>query len=82
MTPEKQLPTHDVLVASNPNKRNKDDKDHFRKVGAAWKNRDGKGYFIQLFALPLDGKLLMREPLEDKDEPHEERRYAEQSRGR
>ena len=31
------------------------------KIGAAWANKDGKGYSITLQALPLDGRLVLRE---------------------
>ena len=30
-------------------------------VGAAWPHKDGKGYDVFLDAVPLDGKLTMRE---------------------
>jgi hypothetical protein len=31
-------------------------------VGAAWPNRDGQGYGIELDAVPLHGRLAMRMP--------------------
>ncbi len=35
----------------------------WRRIGAAWKNSDGKGYTVKLFALPLDGTIALRAPL-------------------
>jgi hypothetical protein len=32
------------------------------KVGAAWPHQDGKGFNITLSALPLNGRLVVREP--------------------
>ena len=34
------------------------------KVGAAWPNKDGKGFSVVLDVIPLDGRLMLREPLE------------------
>ncbi len=30
-------------------------------IGAAWATRDGKGFTLQLDALPTDGRIVMRE---------------------
>ena len=32
------------------------------KVGAAWPHEDGKGFNISLSAMPLNGRLVVREP--------------------
>jgi hypothetical protein len=37
------------------------------RVGAAWPNKDGKGFSVQLDVLPLDGRLILREPLPERD---------------
>jgi hypothetical protein len=34
------------------------------RVGAAWPNRDGKGFSPVLDVVPLDGRLILREPPE------------------
>jgi hypothetical protein len=34
------------------------------RVGAAWPNKDGKGFNVVLDVVPLDGRLILREPLE------------------
>lgn len=36
-------------------------------IGAAWQNRDGKGFNLALDAIPLSGKIVMREPSQDED---------------
>jgi hypothetical protein len=37
------------------------------KVGVAFPNRDGKGFNVQLHALPLSGELVIREPQADEE---------------
>ncbi|AWO92415.1 hypothetical protein [Bradyrhizobium diazoefficiens] len=32
------------------------------RIGAAWPHKDGKGFNIQLNSLPLNGRLVIREP--------------------
>lgn len=32
------------------------------KIGAAWPHQDGKGFNIQLSCIPLNGRLVVREP--------------------
>ena len=34
------------------------------KIGAAWANKDEQGFSVQLDALPLDGRLVLRVPKE------------------
>lgn len=45
------------------------------KVGVAFENKDGSFNLI-LQALPVDGKLHMREPSENTDFPSEENAHA------
>lgn len=37
------------------------------RIGTAWANADGKGFNIQLEALPLDGRIVLRVASEKKD---------------
>lgn len=32
------------------------------KIGAAWSHEDGKGYSVTLSCLPVNGRLVLREP--------------------
>ena len=34
------------------------------RIGAAWANKDGKGLNLVLDLLPIDGRLVLREPME------------------
>jgi hypothetical protein len=38
------------------------DKSFWTRIGVAWTSRDGKGLVIQLNAVPLDGKIVLRLP--------------------
>ena len=38
-------------------------------IGSAWPNKDAKGFNLTLQALPLDGKLVLREIKEEPPEP-------------
>lgn len=38
------------------------------RIGAAFPNKDGKGFSVKLDALPLDGELVIREPLPSDDQ--------------
>jgi hypothetical protein len=39
-----------------------DDRSFWTRIGVAWKSRDEKGFVIQLNAVPLDGKIVLRLP--------------------
>ncbi len=38
----------------------KDDQSFWTRIGVAWATKDAKGYTIQLSAVPLDGKIVLR----------------------
>ena len=38
------------------------------RIGAAWINKDEKGYNLQLDALPLNGRLVLRVPKPKEEE--------------
>lgn len=40
-------------------------KSFWNKVGAAWKHKDGKGYTLQLETCPINGRIVLREPLDE-----------------
>lgn len=53
---EKRQPSHDVFVVSG------DDSARWLRIGAAFPNKDGKGFNLALDALPArDGRMVMRE---------------------
>jgi hypothetical protein len=44
-----------------------DEKGFFTRIGAAWAHGDGNGFNIQLEAIPLDGRVVLRTPSEKKE---------------
>jgi hypothetical protein len=42
-------------------------KGYFTKIGAAWANQDGRGFSIQLDAVPLDGRITLRLVSDEKE---------------
>jgi hypothetical protein len=36
-------------------------KDFWTRIGSAWTHKDGKGFTVQLDALPVDGRLTLRQ---------------------
>ena len=52
----------------------KAEKSFWNNVGAAWKHKDGKGHTLQLESYPIDGRIVLRLPLEDATQPDKEGR--------
>ena len=52
---------------------NRGTKSFWNKVGAAWKHRDGQGYTIQLEVVPINGRIVLRQPIEDPAAPATEK---------
>ncbi|TPK96603.1 hypothetical protein FJ934_08560 [Mesorhizobium sp. B2-4-12] len=51
----KHLPSHGVYVIEGEG-----EKAFWTKVGSAWAHGDGNGYNVQLSALPISGRLVLR----------------------
>lgn len=49
-------PTHDILQVVNGK-----EKARWLRVGAAWPNRDGKGFFLKFDSIPVAGNIHIRE---------------------
>jgi hypothetical protein len=58
---ESRLPTHRAFSVI----RREGQDDFWLNVGLAFPHKDGKGFNIVLQALPLDGKIVLREPVEE-----------------
>jgi len=43
----------------------KGEKSFWNKVGAAWKHKDDKGFTLQLEVVPINGRIVMRQPIDD-----------------
>lgn len=44
------------------------DKAYWTRIGAAWAHADGEGFNINLAALPLNGRLTLRNPNTTEEE--------------
>jgi hypothetical protein len=51
-----KLPTHVAYLVQDREGK----KPFWQKVGAAWSHSDGKGFSLQLDAMPLDGRITLR----------------------
>lgn len=68
-------PTHRVYTLLPRGKdENGKDKAFWLSIGSAFAHSDGSGYNIVLEALPLDGKLVLREIKEEAPEPEPPRK--------
>lgn len=52
----------------------KGEKTFWNRVGAAWAHKDGKGYTLQLETCPINGRIVLRAPLEDSPQAENEGR--------
>jgi hypothetical protein len=59
-----RTPTH---VAYQVRDREGKDKGFWTRIGAAWPHADGKGFNIQIEAVPLDGRITLRVVTEHKE---------------
>jgi len=53
---------HPAYIAYSVRDGKEGEKGFWTRIGAAWKSKDGKGFRLQLNALPLDGVVVLREP--------------------
>ena len=60
-------PTHKVFVVEEREGEGKDEDAFWTRVGSAWAHKDGKGFNVVLSALPVNGRLVLREFTEDDD---------------
>lgn len=62
-TNTKALPTHRIYSVT----KNGDKKPTWTEIGAAWRNRDGRGFNLTFKARPLPGSdIVIREPMPRK----------------
>lgn len=50
------------LIAWHVNQRGENA--FWTKIGASWRHKDGKGMTLQLETLPMNGRIVLRQPLE------------------
>lgn len=61
--PVSNRPSHAVYVVEGEGENA-----FWTKIGAAWMHEDGEGYNIQLTAMPLSGRLVVRKPKPQAEE--------------
>ena len=72
---EKQRPAFDAYVVDG------DGKEAFwSKIGAAWPHEDGKGYNIQLTAIPVNGRIALRSPREKAEKAEDKAKPAKREK--
>lgn len=54
-------PTHRLYLVTGTGKSAS-----WREIGAAWANKDGKGFSLNCEAMPLQGRIVMRAATERK----------------
>ena len=59
-----QKPAHELFAVQD----NAEGKSFWTKIGAAWPHKDGKGFDIKIHAVPLSGRIVLREPKEVEQE--------------
>lgn len=52
----------------------KGEKSYWNKVGAVWPHKDGKGHTLQLETCPINGRIVLRLPLENAPQSDKEGR--------
>ena len=56
-------PTHYVYHIAERGQNGGEERAGFwTKIGAAWPHKDGKGFSVSIEAMPLNGRLILREP--------------------
>jgi len=58
-----KAPTHTAYQVRDREGR----KSFWTRIGSAWAHADGKGFNIQLDAVPLDGRVTLRVVAENKE---------------
>lgn len=53
--PAKNAPSHGVFVVEGDG-----DRAFWTKIGCAWAHGDGQGFNVQLSAIPVGGRLIIR----------------------
>ncbi|SEH40187.1 hypothetical protein [Tardiphaga sp. OK245] len=56
MAAKPKKPTHEAFVVTGEG-----ESAFWTKIGAVWPHQDGKGYNIDLTAMPISGPLVIRE---------------------
>lgn len=63
MAPASKKPAYEAFVIEGEG-----DNAFWTKIGAAWPHDDGKGFNVQLSALPIAGRITLRAPKDTANE--------------
>ena len=66
-------PSHKVYVVDDP-EGDAEEKGWWTRIGSAWPHKDGKGLNIQLQALPVGNRIVLREYTDDDHKADEEKK--------
>jgi len=70
-------PSHKVFVVEDKEVAEGEDNDAFwTRIGSAWPHKDGKGLNLVLSALPINGRLVLREYTPEDEKKDEEKKVA------
>jgi hypothetical protein len=69
MSDASKKPTHRAYTLLPRKGDNGEDEKFWLNIGSVFAHTDGKGFNVNLEALPLDGKLVLRELKEPEPEP-------------
>ncbi len=68
-------PTHRAHIVRKFTGKDGMERSQWIDVGSVWTHKDGKGYDVNLIALPIDGRLVIRvdepKPVTQTEEPTE-----------
>ena len=65
----KNKPTHFLYSVTDSERNENGEKTGFwTKIGAAWPHSDGKGFSLAVDAIPLNGRLVLRERPKEEEE--------------
>lgn len=72
---QKKQPSYHAFQVDN----GQDGGSYFNKIGAAFEHKDGLGHTVDLKAMPVDGRIVLRTPQERLQEMRDESQKPEQA---
>ena len=69
-------PSHKVFVVEDRETEGEDNDAFWTRIGSAWPHKDGKGLNLVLSALPINGRLVLREYTPDDEKKDDEKKVA------
>ena len=69
-------PSHKVFVVEDRETEDEGNDAFWTRIGSAWPHKDGKGLNLVLSALPINGRLVLREYTPEDEKKDDERKVA------